>query len=129
MVADLKISRPPVSVDALWSMQEPQLLAAYHETRRLRAEKIFARDTARARLGWLRAKTFSQGLGGVTERMNAVEANEELARKGQSVREMTFEIELIKCDIDAIAECLRLKGVKSLGTRNDLESEDASEGD
>lgn len=98
-----------ISVDALWGMGDVELLAVYHEALRLYAEKKFARDTERGRLHWLRAKAFAQGAGGVTERTNAVEAAEDLARKGQQVRELTRDLDLVKADVDVIAACLRLK--------------------
>lgn len=101
------------SVERLWQMQQMQLLANYHQARRLYAEKKFARDTERGRLQWLRARAFANGKGGVTERTNAVDASEELARKGQHVREMTHELDLLKSDIDVIATILRLRGMAS----------------
>ena len=106
------------TVEDLWRLREVELLATYHEARRAHAEKKFARDTERARLQWLRAKAFVNGSGGVSERTNAVEANEELARKGQHVREMTHEVDLLKCDVDAIAGCLRLRGLQALSSRS-----------
>jgi hypothetical protein len=81
-------------------MPEPQLLAAYYEGRRNYVEKKFARDTQRARLDWMKARTFVTGSGGVTERMNAVSASEDLARKGQELREMTRDLDLLKADVD-----------------------------
>src|SRR5215813_9132766 len=78
-----------ISIDDLWSMSEQALVAAYADTRRQFAEKKFARDTQRARLEWMRAKAFVNNAGGVTERRMAVDVSEELARKGQELREMT----------------------------------------
>jgi hypothetical protein len=102
-----------ISVDALWQMRQTQLLATYHEARRLYAEKKFARDTERGRLHWLRARAFVNGKGSITERTNAVDASDDLARKGQHVREITHELDLLKSDIDVIAATLRLRGMTS----------------
>src|SRR6266849_5557289 len=99
-----------VSVEALWKMSEIELLSAYYESRRHFVEKKFARDTQRARLAWLRARAFASGSGGVTERMNAVDASEELGRKGQEVREMTRDVDLLKTDVDLIAMIVRWRG-------------------
>ena len=99
-----------ISAEDLWKMPEAELLGLYHKARCLHAEKKFARDTDRARLQWLRAKAFVAGSGGVTERTNTVDASEDLARKGQQVREMTRELDLLKSDVDVIAMCLRIRG-------------------
>ena len=99
-----------LSVEALWQMSQTQLLAAYHDARLLYAEKKFARDTERGRLQWLRARAFVAGRGTVTERMNVVDASDELARKGQHVREMSHGLDLLKSDIDIVATMLRLRG-------------------
>ena len=64
------------------------MLGAYYDVRRQYAEKKFARDTQRARLEWPRAKAFAATSGGLSERRNTVELSEELACKGQEVREM-----------------------------------------
>src|SRR3954447_15084593 len=77
------------SADALYKMPDVELLAAYAEARRQFVEKKFARDTQRARLAWIRAKMFTSSNGGVTERNMAIDVSEEIARKGQEVREMT----------------------------------------
>jgi|SRR6516165_9311534 hypothetical protein len=99
-----------LSVETLWNMSETELLSAYYDCRRQFVEKKFARDTQRARLAWLRARAFVTGSGGVTERMNAVEASEELGRKGQEVREMTRDVDLLKADVDLIAMIVRWRG-------------------
>lgn len=99
-----------LSVEALWQMSQTQLLAAYHDARLLYAEKKFARDTERGRLQWLRARAFVASKGTVTERMNVVDASDELARKGQHVREMSHGLDLLKSDIDIVATTLRLRG-------------------
>jgi hypothetical protein len=102
------------SIEALWGMSDAELLTAYHEVRRLHAEKKFARDSERGRLQWLKGKTFVQTLGSVTERINAVDASEDLARKGQNLREMTLQMDLVRTDVDVIAECLRLRRAQAL---------------
>jgi hypothetical protein len=99
-----------ISVEALWAMPERELMAAYYEARREYVERKFTRDSQRARLEWLKAKTFMAGAGGVTERKTAVEASEELGRKGQELREMTRDLDLLKIDFDVIAMIVRLRG-------------------
>ena len=47
----------------------------------------------------------------MTERQSAVDASEELAKKGQQVRELTLEMDLLKCDVDAIAAAMRMRGM------------------
>jgi hypothetical protein len=115
-----------VSAEALWKLSEVELLAAYHGARRQYVEKKFARDTERARLDWLKAKAFVTGSGGVTERRNAVDASEEIGRKGQQLREMTRDLELFKTDVDLIAMIVRLRGVSA---GSDVKADDAGEGD
>jgi hypothetical protein len=66
-----------------------ELLATYVEARRQFAEKKFTRDPHRARLEWIKAKMFVSSSGGVTERNMAIDVSEEIARKGQELREMT----------------------------------------
>ena len=91
-----------LSADTLWTMSDIELLSTYHDARRQYVEKKFARDTQRARLDWLRARAFAAGSGGVTERRNSVDVSEELARKGQDVREMTRDLDLLRADVDLI---------------------------
>lgn len=111
----------------MWNISEVQLLGAYHEARRAYVEKKFARDTQRARLQWLKAKAFAAGSGGVTERQNAVEASEELGRKGQEVREMTRDLELLRADVDLIATVVRLRGALLVSGEGRIE--EAAEGE
>jgi hypothetical protein len=99
-----------LSPEVLWKMSDLELLAAYYDVRRQHVEKKFARDTQRARLEWQKAKAFAAGSGGVTERRNAVDASEELGRKGQELREMTRDLDLLKTDVDLIAIIIRLRG-------------------
>ena len=54
--------------------------------------------------------SFTTGSGGVTERRNAVDAAEDLARKGQELREMTRDLDLLRVDVDVIAMVVRLRG-------------------
>jgi hypothetical protein len=106
-----------LSVEALWAMPLIELIGAYDKARRDFVERKFARDTERARLEWLRAKAFAGSLGGVTERRNAVELSDELARKGQTVREMTR-------DVDLIAMIVRLRGAGADVTAEEEEEEE-----
>jgi hypothetical protein len=99
-----------LSVEALWTMSDAELLALYHDVRRQHVERRFARDTQRARLEWLKAKAFAASSGGVTERKNAIDASEDLARKGQELREMTRDLDLLRADVDVIAMMVRLRG-------------------
>jgi hypothetical protein len=110
--------------EELWSIPEPALIGAYHSARRQFVEKKFARDTQRARLEWMRAKMFVSNSGGVTERRMAVDVSEELARKGQELREMTRDLDLLKVDVDIIAMVIRLRGVSTPGG---MQVEDAAD--
>jgi hypothetical protein len=76
-------------------------------------EKKFARDTQRARLLWIKAKMFTGSSGGVTERNMAIDVSEEIARKGQELREMTRDLDLLKVDVDSIAIVIRLRGASA----------------
>jgi hypothetical protein len=99
-----------LSPEALWKMPDVELVGTYYDIRRQHVEKKFARDTQRARLEWLKAKAFVTSSGGVTERKTAVDASEELGRKGQELREMTRDLDLLKTDVDLIAMIVRLRG-------------------
>jgi hypothetical protein len=99
-----------LSADALYKMSDVELLAAYVEARRQFAEKKFTRDTHRARLEWIRAKMFTGSSGGVTERNMTIDVSEEIARKGQELREMTRDLDLLKVDVDIIAVVIRFRG-------------------
>ena len=101
------------SIDELWSMPEAALIGAYQSARRQFVDKKFARDTQRARLDWMRAKLFLTSPGGVSERRMAVDVSEDLARKGQELREMTRDLDLVKIDVDIIAMVIRLRGVSA----------------
>jgi hypothetical protein len=79
---------------------------------------------SRARLEWLRAKAFAASSGGVSERRYAVEASEDLARKGQELREMTRD--LLKVDVDIIAMIARLR---SASAGPDTKVEETAESD
>jgi len=113
-----------IPIEELWSMPEPALIGAYHVARREFVEKKFARDTQRARLEWMKARLFVGSIGGVTERKMAVDVSEELARKGQELREMTRDLDLLKVDVDVIAMVIRLRGVSAA---TGLHAEDAGD--
>jgi hypothetical protein len=87
-----------LSAEALYQMSDLELLAAYVEARRQFVEKKFTRDTHRARLEWIKAKMFTSSAGGVTERNMAIDVSEEIARKGQELREMARDLDLLKVD-------------------------------
>jgi hypothetical protein len=109
-----------LAADALYKMSDVELLAAYVEARRQFVEKKFTRDTHRARLEWIRAKMFTGSSGGVTERNMAIDVSEEIARKGQELREMTRDLDLLKVDVDIIAIVIRLRGASPpTGTQGD----------
>ena len=113
-------------VKAWWQLSDVELLVAYHDARRRFAEKKFTRDTQRARLEWLRAKAFAAGTGGVSERRSAIDASEDLARKGQELREMTRDLDLIKVEVDVLAMIARLRGA---ATAIDAKSEETGDGE
>jgi hypothetical protein len=114
------------SADALYKMSDVDLLTAYADARREFVEKKFARDTQRARLAWIRAKMFTSSSGGVTERNMAIDVSEEIARKGQEVREMTRDLDLVKVEVDIIASVIRFRGAPAPAV---MHGEDASERD
>jgi hypothetical protein len=114
-----------LSADALYKMSDGELLAAYAEARRQFVERKFTRDTQRARLAWIKAKMFIGSSGGVTERNMAIDVSEEIARKGQELREMTRDLDLLKVDVDIIANVIRVRGASTPG----MHSDDAGEGD
>lgn len=58
----------------------------------------------------MRAKLFVNTQGNVTERRMAVDVSEELAHKGQEVREMTRDLDMLKIDVDVIDTMIRLRG-------------------
>ena len=114
------------SAEMLHKMSDVELLTAYVEARRQFVEKKFARDTQRARLEWLRAKMFVGGSGGVTERNMAIDVSEEIARKGQELREMTRDLDLLKVDVDIIGIVIRSRSASAPASAH---GEDAVEGD
>ena len=116
------MSHPP---EALYAMSDVELLTAYAEARRQFVEKKFGRDTHRARLAWIRAKMFVSGSGGVTDRNMAIDVSDDIARKGQELREMTRDLDLLKVDVDLIAIVIRLRGAAApSGMRADDEGDD-----
>jgi hypothetical protein len=116
-----------ISVEDLWKMPDVELLAAYYDARRAYIEKKFTRDTQRARLEWLKARAFAASAGGVTERRNSVDASEDLGRKGQDVREMTRDLELLRADVDVIAMIVRLRGAFAPADARPEETRDGEE--
>ena len=98
----------------------------YYEVRQHYVEAKFARDTQRGRLEWLRAKAFAACSGSVTERRNAVDVSEDLARKGQEWREMTRDLDRLRADIDLITMMVRLRG--ALASTN-VRAEEDPDGD
>jgi len=108
-----------IAIDELWDMPERALVSAYAEARRQFVAKKFVRDTDKARLEWMKAKAFLNGSGGVTERKMAIEVSEELARKGQELREMTRDLDLVRVDIAAIAIIMRLRGAHAPAEHNE----------
>jgi hypothetical protein len=116
-----------LSVEALWKMSDVELIGAYYDIRRQYIETKFARDTQRARLEWLKARAFATSPGGVAERRNAVEVSEELARKGQELREMTRDLDLLRADVDLVAMVVRLRGALAPADGRADESADAAE--
>jgi hypothetical protein len=114
-----------LSLETLWQVSDVELLAKYYEVRRQHIERKFARDTQRARLDWLKARFFANSSGGVTERKNAVDASEDLARKGQELREMTRDLELLRADVAVIAMMLRLRGAVAPADTRSEESSDS----
>src|ERR1700736_3376305 len=115
-----------VSADDLYKMSDVELLAAYVEARRQFVEKKFTRDTHRARLEWIKAKMFVGSSGGVTERNMAIDVSEEIARKGQELREMTRDLDLLKIDADIVAIVIRFRGASA---PTGVQGEDATESD
>jgi len=115
-----------LSADTLYKMSDVELLSAYLEARRQFVEKKFTRDTQRARLLWIKAKMFTGSSGGVTERNMAIDVSEEIARKGQELREMTRDLDLLKVDVDIIAIVIRLRGASA---PTGAQGEEASDGD
>jgi hypothetical protein len=114
------------SAEALYKMSDVELVAVYVEARRQFVEKKFTRDTHRARLAWIKAKMFIGGSGGVTERNMAIDVSEEIARKGQELREMTRDLDLLEVDVDTIAIVIRFRRASA---PTGGQGEDATEGD
>ncbi len=113
------------AIETFWQFSEIELVAAYADARRRYAEKKFARDTQRARLEWLRSKAFAATTGSIAERRSVVDASEDLARKGQEVREMTRDLDLIRVDVDVIAMVARMRGAHVIDAKTDEASEGA----
>ena len=118
-----------LSLEALWKMSDVELLGMYYDVRRQHVERKFARDTQRARLDWLKARVFATSSGGVTERKNAIDASEDLARKGQELREMTRDLDLLRADVAVIAMLLRMRGALAPADVRSEESADSENKD
>jgi hypothetical protein len=69
---------------------------------------------------------FTSSSGGVIERNMAIDVSDEIARKGQEVREMTRDLDLLKVEVDIIANVIRFRGAPAPAGGH---GEDASEGD
>jgi len=115
-----------LSADALYKMSDVELLAAYVEARRVFVEKKLTRDTHRARLEWIKAKMFVGSSGGVTERNMAIDVSEDIARKGQELREMTRDLDLLKIDADIVAIVIRSRDASAT---TGVQGEDPNKGD
>ena len=89
----------------------------------VRENQVHARY-ASGPVGVDRAKIFVSSSGGVTERNMAIDVSEEIARKGQEVREMTRNLDLLKVDVDTIAMVIRLRGAS---VPTGVQGEDATE--
>ena len=64
--------------------------------------------------------------GGVTERNMAIDVSEEIARKGQELRELTRDLDLLKVDVDIIAIVIRSRSAPAPAGTQD---EDATDSD
>jgi hypothetical protein len=67
----------------------------------------------------------SSAVRAVTERNIAIDVSEEIARKGQELRE-TRDLDLLKVDVDSIAIVIRLRGASA---STGLQGEGPIEGD
>ena len=72
-------------------------------------------------------KAFAASSGGVSERKNAVDVSEELARKGQDLREMTRDLDLLRADVELIAMIVRLRGAHPATDKADDDGEPISD--
>lgn len=57
----------------------------------------------------------------------AVDISEELARKGQEVREMTRDLDMLKIDVDVIDTMIRLRGAHGAPVHADEAAEKPAE--
>jgi hypothetical protein len=87
-------------------LSDTDLLETYRKSRRLYAERKFARDCERGRVAWQGARFFITAKGGITERQMALEASEDFAKRNQQIREQTLELDLLRADVDALAIAL-----------------------
>jgi hypothetical protein len=71
---------------------------------------------------------FTSSSGGVTERNMAIDVSEEIARKGQEVREMTRDLDLVKVEVDIIASVIRFRGAPAPAGGHGEEASEADSG-
>jgi hypothetical protein len=74
-----------------------------------------------------RAKTFlAAPRGYIAERNNVVDASDELGRKGQELREMTRDLDLLKADVDLLDTIIQLRRgfAATAGRADDVKAED-----
>jgi hypothetical protein len=116
-----------VSVESLFAISDIELVTAYHDARRRHVEERFKRDSERARLEWQKAKLFLASSGGVTERQYMLTASEELARKGQELRELSRDLDLLKAEVDVIGMVMRMRGGPLPAGESETEIEAESE--
>jgi hypothetical protein len=69
---------------------------------------------------------FTSSSGGVTERNMAIDVSEEIARKGQEMREMRRELDLVKVEVDIVPNIMRFRGAPAPAS---VRGEDTGDGD
>jgi hypothetical protein len=114
-----------ISIEELWSMAEPALIGAYQSARRQFVEEVRARHAAGAAGLDAGQAVPHQRRRGQRAQDGAVDVSEELARKGQQLREMTRDLDLVKVDVDIIAVVIRLRGVSAAGGHAEDGGDDA----
>jgi hypothetical protein len=82
------------------------------------------RDWHGSEIGMDQGQDVRQQLRRVTERNMAIDVSEEIALKGQELREMTRDLDLIKVDVGIIANVIRLRGASA---PSGMPAEDADE--
>jgi hypothetical protein len=99
-----------ITAENMVQSSDSELLDIYRKSRRLYAEKKFERDSAYSRLEWQEARLFVSSAGRVADRQAAVKSSEVLAKKGQQIREMTRDLDLLKADLEALRMALTMRG-------------------